>query len=294
MVPRFSAVPKITNPSAREFHSDYVAQGNPVLIACGERWKAHATWSPEYFARIAPNLSVPVKEYRAAGIHQSKWTFAAYADFLRSVEGETHSRHTVLPYCHDIPIFTWLPELLPDVSPFPVEYLPAYYRSEWWRYVQFFMGPAHSLTPLHFDTLLTHNLFFQIYGSKRFTIYAPSDARYCRRRGWRWFDFDPEHPDYERIPESRRAIPHEVIVGPGDVLYLPPGTLHHVRGLGTSISFNIDFHTRASALKSLLGPLRGMPRESLYYNALITLGVAFGAPEPWVFRRYKPYLSYVV
>ena len=293
MVARFTSVPRIENPSPREFHSDYVARGKPVLIARHERWKADLTWSPDYFAQIAPNLSVPVKEYRTSGIHQSLWTFTAYADFLRATEGEMHSRDTVLPYCHDIPIFTLVPEVLADVSPFPAEYLPAYYRPEWWRYVQFFMGPSHSLTPLHFDTLLTHNLFFQIYGTKRFTIYPRSDARYCSRRGWRWFDFDPEHPDYERLPQSRHATPHEVLVGPGDILYLPPGTLHHVRSLGTSISFNIDFHTRSSAVKSLLGPLRGMPRESLYYNALMTLGV-FGAPEPWVYRHYKPYLGYVV
>ncbi|WP_394834717.1 cupin-like domain-containing protein [Pendulispora rubella] len=290
----FTSVPKETGLTAARFHAEYLRPERPVIIADACVGRAYDLWSPEYFCRIAPDLAVPIKEYGPSGIRQSKMTLKAYAAFLREHERAPRPRGQALPYCHDIPIFALLPRLVEDVQPFPAGLLSSYYQPAWWRYVQFFMGPAHSLTPLHFDTLLTHNLFFQVYGKKRFTIYAPDDAAYCGRRSWRWFTHDPEQPDYQSLPHSRQATPYEVVVGPGDILYLPPGTLHHVRGLGTSISFNIDFHTRRSALRSLLGPLRGMPRQSFYYNALATLGIVGRVPEEWVFRYYKPYLSYVV
>lgn len=121
-------------------------------------------------------------------------------------------------------------------EPFPLNFLSAPYRSHWWRYSQFFMGPGGSVTPLHFDRLLTHNLFFQIFGAKQFIILPPSHATYCGRRGWRWFDVDPEQPNYVRFPQYKRATPVVITVNAGDILYMPPGTLHHVRSLSTAIS----------------------------------------------------------
>ncbi|WP_342030085.1 cupin-like domain-containing protein [Rhizobium tibeticum] len=106
-----------------------------------------------------------------------------------------------------------------DCQPFPVKFVSPSYRRHWWRYLQFFMGPAGTVTPLHFDTLLSHNLFFQIYGAKQFTILPPAQAMCCGRRGWRWFDVDPEKPDYVRFPQYERATPAVVTVSAGDILY---------------------------------------------------------------------------
>ncbi|MGM4884465.1 MULTISPECIES: cupin-like domain-containing protein [Rhizobium] len=83
----------------------------------------------------------------------------------------------------------------------------------------------------------------------KFTILPPSQAAYCGRRGWRWFDVDPEQPDYKRFPQYKRAAPAAVTVNAGDILYMPPAALHHVRSLSTSISFNIDFHTKTERIR---------------------------------------------
>ncbi len=292
---RFASIPIRHQLSAEEFQQ-YTDQGTPVIISgMTSGWPALDKWSPEYFKRKCSDLKLNIKEYGDTGfIKSTSWSMGDYVDYLlKPADGSATNDSAALPYCHDVPIFSMIEGLFEDAVPFPLPYLPEWYHDQWWRYVQFFMGPANSLTPLHFDTLLTHNLFVQVVGRKRFTLIAPEDARYCAVRGWRWFDVDPEKPDLKRYPDYKNARPVEVVLNPGELLYLPPNTLHHVRSLDVSISFNIDFHTRKSALNGLLAIFRGMPRTSAYYNLLCTLGVVCGVPPNLIFRLYKPYLSYV-
>jgi hypothetical protein len=293
---QFDTIPRVTRISEKEFTDNYLHAGKPVLISglCAE-WEACHRWSPDYFRSLAPTLRVPIKSYRGGSIDVAQWMLGDYADFL--VEAEQANTEVTsadaLPYCHDIPIFAMVDSFIDDCQPFPAQFLPTWYRKDWWKYAQFFLGPVNSLTPLHFDTLLTHNLFFQIKGRKRFTLYSADQIDFCGRRGWRWFDVDPEKPDLNKFPEYKQARPAEVIVEPGDILYIPPGTLHHVRGLETSASFNIDFHTESSALRALAASVRGMPAKSIYYNFLMALGLVCGVPDSIIFKLYRPYLSYV-
>ena len=161
------------------------------------------------------------------------------------------------------------------------------------RYAQFFMSATGSRTPLHFDTLCTHNLFFQIHGRKRFILIPPSQRRYCYMQGWRWSAVDASAPDERRHPLFRQATPSVVELEPGDMLFMPSETLHEVVTLTPSISFNIDWHTPRSVLRGLLSGLRGAPRENVFYNLLVTLGVCFRVPSAWLFPFYRSYLSYL-
>jgi hypothetical protein len=102
-------------------------------------------------------------------------------------------------------------------------------------------------------------------------------------RSWRWAGIDPEGS----------GLGTAVEVGPGDVLYIPPGTLHHVRSLTMAMSFNIDWHTAASALRGVTSVLEGAPWKNGYYNLVSLLGLAFGVPEKLTYRYYKSYLDYV-
>jgi len=155
------------------------------------------------------------------------------------------------------------------------------------------MGPSGSVTKLHFDTLRTHNLFFQLKGRKVWTLLPAAAHAQCGRTRWRWFDIDPERPDLHRFPEYGNLEPVTVEVDAGDLLYIPPGTLHHVRSLDACMSFNIDFHTPRSVVDSFRYVHKGMPREVLYFNFISFLGLVLKLPESSLFRFYKPYLNYV-
>ncbi|WP_084558368.1 cupin-like domain-containing protein [Mesorhizobium sp. LNJC394B00] len=293
----WSEVPVVTDLSDWEFATNYRDAMRPVLLRGGcAAWRACQRWSPQYFEEIAGSLTVPVKTLNRSEIKVSSWRLADYARFVMEQPPEGYGASlnaTADPYCHDIPLLGLVENLAEDCQPFPASFLDPSYRSHWWRYAQFFMGPAGTVTPLHFDTLLSHNIFFQIYGDKQFTILPPSQAKCCGRRGWRWFDVDPEQPDHVRFPQYEQATPVVVTVCAGDILYMPPGTLHHVRSLSTSISFNFDFHTDRSVLHALAHANNGMPTEVAYYNAITALAVIAKIPESVTFPLYRPYLSYV-
>jgi hypothetical protein len=105
---------------------------------------------------------------------------------------------------------------------------------------RFWLGPARTVTPLHCD--YDDNIFAQIWGRKRIFLAPPHhDAfLYTREANPVLFGspFDPEAPDYDAYPLARQAAIVEVVVEPGDMLYVPAGWYHQVRALTFSLSSN--------------------------------------------------------
>ena len=105
---------------------------------------------------------------------------------------------------------------------------------------RFWLGPAGTVTPLHCD--YDDNIFAQIWGSKRIFLAPPHHDQflYPSEANAILFGspFDPEAPDFDKFPLAREATLIEVIVGPGDMLYVPAGWYHQVRALTFSLSAN--------------------------------------------------------
>ncbi|WP_445634033.1 JmjC domain-containing protein [Nostoc sp. DSM 114161] len=288
-----SAIERRYKLSSDEFKKSYVELGKPVIISgVISNWSGFDNWSLKYLKKISPSLNIYAKRFSNKEIEICRLTMKKYIELIESYEKDSENC-PLPPYCHDLPLFSLIPSLIEDVKPFPFEYLPEWYWYKWWRYCQFFLGCSNSITPLHFDCLLTNNIFFQIAGRKQFTILLAEDAKYCYRQGWRWFSVNPENPDFNKYPDYKSARPITFIVNPGEILYMPPGTLHHVRSLDMSISFNIDWHTQKSSLTALAAIKKGMPVQNLYYNWLLTMGLVFKVPPQIIFKFYKSYLNYV-
>ena len=279
-----------------EFRADFVDGRVPLLLRGFVRgWPAVERWNLDRFQQIGRGKRVLTKDGYDTGARSEEWSLDEYA---RAVQRDEKARiagldRSHLPYLHDVPLFLLVPELLDDVNAFPSHLLPPWYGHEWWKFCQFFMGPAGSGTPLHFDTLYTHNLFFQVTGAKRFTMVPASQRALCYVHDWRWSDVNTESPDYERHPLFHHADRVGVTLEAGDVLYLPPGTLHAVRNETATISFNIDWHTERSVRQGLSTVLSGAPLRNLYYNALLYLGVVLRVPRRVIYPLYRSYLNYV-
>jgi len=105
---------------------------------------------------------------------------------------------------------------------------------------RFWLGPAGTVTPLHAD--YDDNIFVQLWGSKRIFLAPPhhDEFLYPVEANALLFGspFDPEAPDYARFPLARQAALLEIVVEPGDLLYVPAGWFHQVRALSFSLSSN--------------------------------------------------------
>ena len=118
---------------------------------------------------------------------------------------------------------------------------------------RFWIGPARTVTPLHCD--YDDNIFAQVWGEKRIFLAPPhhDEFLYVRQANPMLFGspFDPEAPDYERFPLARQAALVEVIMAPGEMLYVPAGWYHQVRALTFSLSVNRWARARPLALGAM-------------------------------------------
>ena len=105
------------------------------------------------------------------------------------------------------------------------------------------LGPAGTVTPLHRDPY--HNLLCQVWGSKLVYLYkAEDEARvYPFPNGFlrNTSRVDAESPDIDRYPLFKSASRWEVILGPGEMLFMPAKTWHYVRATGDSCSLSVSY-----------------------------------------------------
>ena len=280
----------------KEFFNEFVKQNKPVLITKQtENWPARKLWSAEYFKQQKLNVNVVTKPADVSKGHKESIKLSKHVARLIKYEEELKAgKNPIAPdYLHDFPIFHVLPELLKDIEPFPLELFPKWYWKNYQNYIQFFMGATNSFTPLHFDTLCTHNLFFQMVGSKKFTLIDYEQKELCYMKSWRWAEVNPDSIDFSKFPKASSLHISEVIVSDGDMLYMPAGMLHQVTGLSYSVSFNIDWHTAKSAANGVVTKLKGAPWKNAYYNWLVFMGLSLKVPSKVIFPYYKSYLNYV-
>jgi Cupin-like domain len=101
------------------------------------------------------------------------------------------------------------------------------------------IGPAGTVTGLHKDD--SHNALAQLYGRKRVLLLSPRNDPfvYPSRKydyGARLSYVDAEAPDHARYPLFRSVEKEEVVLAPGELLFIPVGWWHQVRSLDPSIS----------------------------------------------------------
>ena len=123
-----------------------------------------------------------------------------------------------------------------------------------------YVGPAGTLSPLHYDFWNTHAYLAQIQGSKRAILFAPDEADllYAGK-------VNPEEPDFERFPLFDRATAYECVIEPGETLLMPADWWHCVRSLDKSITVSHNFFNDTNITAHMTHLLRNLPNliESL-------------------------------
>jgi hypothetical protein len=265
-----------------EFIRDHLQDlGKPVVVTDAiQGWPARSKWTFDYlkksygsdFATAKPSFTSDVVKLTKLG---------SYIDHLDTpteevpgfwIESKTHKPTTppAQPYHSPLYLMGWRafdhPELRDDIQPAP------YFISDWllsltptlrdllqWtygrEYTAVYIGPEGSLSTLHYDFGHCLGYLAQIQGRKRAILFSPSDSKYMYNG-----QVDPEHPDLERFALYDRATPYECVIEPGELLFVPPGWWHWVRGLEKSITVAHNFFNDVNFSQHLTNILRRLPR----------------------------------
>jgi LPS sulfotransferase NodH len=238
--PRANVIERRKAVSVEEFRDRYYAANRPVLlqgIATG--WKAcraPTTWTPEYLKRTAGNLEVEVMTGRAADPryavyehrHRTRIRFAAFVDQVHTGKATNDYYMTANNRFFKQP---GTAVLLKDLGPSEINYLTPRVDGE---SCFLWFGPAGTVTPLHHDTL--NILLVQVSGRKRFKLIAPEYWRDVYNEVRNFSEVDCESPDFAKYPRFADAPMAEVVLEPGDALFIPVGWWHHARALEVSMS----------------------------------------------------------
>ncbi len=207
-------------------------------------WPACSRWSPSYFATEFGDVQVEACTGRSAdpepdinaGAHREHMSMARFAarveaagvsNDLYLIAGNGNSRTEALA-----PLFD-------DVRPPPGLFSNEHLRSS----SALWFGPAGTITALHHDT--SNILFCQIWGRKRVRLAPPDNALLLPFARGLYNHVDPRDPLPEHLDAARSMF--DVVVKPGDALFIPVGWWHHVEALDVSISLALNGFERANA-----------------------------------------------
>jgi len=232
------SIPHKADITPASFLADHYAANLPVVLDSElTDWPALDRWRPDYLKRVVGTATVEVQSGRARdpdyernmAAHRTAMPFNLFIDritrrdaandlYLTAYNSAANAA-ALAPLHGDL---GFLDKLLDPAGGTP--------RGMLW------IGPAGTFTPLHHD--LTNNLLLQIIGRKRVLLVAPADTPrlyndhhvYSRVR-----DLSEPHI-VRRFPALDGVQVHEVILEPGDSLFLPLGWWHQVTALDFSVS----------------------------------------------------------
>lgn len=113
------------------------------------------------------------------------------------------------------------------------------------------IGPKSSSTPLHRDS--SDNFTYHLCGQKKWTIFSIIDTNYLYFTDYdkskninplsefATSSIDLKNINFKEYPLVSQAIKLEVIINPGEVLYLPYAWGHSVENLNTTVMINFWF-----------------------------------------------------
>ena len=238
-------VDRRTGLSPHLFDREYLQPMKPVVLTdLTADWPARQRWSITYFKKHYGHLRVPVvsNNYSKPGRgYMEPDRVIAFGEYLEIMEsGPT-----------DLRIFLWnifkaAPELrhdfkIPNIMDGFVDELPF-----------MFFGGEGAKVALHYDIDMSHVFLNQIHGRKRVLLFAPDQSRNLYHHPFTVASYvDLNNPDYQRFPALAHVKGYEVVLQPGESLFMPSGYWHYIEY--TDGGYSISLRSFGSMPARILG-----------------------------------------
>lgn len=242
------SIEKVSGLSKEQFTTDYLMPLKPVVFTdLTKDWPARERWTVEHFKSNYGDLSVPIysnnyskpgKGYMTPDKHMP---FGDYLDIL--VKPEPCDLRLFL-----FNIFRHAPELKKDYT------VPDIAEGFYNDFPFMFFGGMGSKVALHYDIDMSHVFLNQIHGRKRVVLFAPDQSTNIYHLPYTVASYiDVNHPDYDRHPAQAHAIGQEVMLYPGETLFIPSGFWHYIEY--TDGGYSISLRANESLSRRLKGAI---------------------------------------
>jgi hypothetical protein len=227
------------------FAKEYLEPLKPVVFTdLTAKWPAISKWTVDYFKKnygylmvpvVSNNYSRPGKSYMMPDMHI---TFREYLEIMEAGPS-------------DLRIFLWnifrkAPELrkdfsMPDIMDGFVNEVPF-----------MFFGCEGSRVALHYDLDLSHVFLNQIHGRKRVVLFPQEQSRNLYHLPFTVASHvNVLKPDFEKYPALHNVKGHEVMLMPGETLFIPRGYWHYIEY--TDSGYSISLRAFTSMFKRVQG-----------------------------------------
>ena len=234
-------VDRVDNISGEDFKNNYYRPEKPVIITeLAKEWPAYKKWSWDYFKEIVGDKKVGLYNnvksdaYTPINTADDYKTFGEYIDMIQ--QGPAAWRIFLFN------IFDHAPQLINDFT-WPEHLMKGFVK----KYPMLFTGGQTSITHMHFDIDLSHILHTQFAGRKRVLLFGYDQQHKLYRKPFEVLslaDFSNYNqgngtPDYEKFPALKYAVGYDLILNPGDTLFMPAGYWHHMEYIDSGFAMSL-------------------------------------------------------
>ena len=289
----------IIKPNDTEVFTEQYLHKKPVLVkGYFKDSRAVKLWDEKYFLNLAGNTRVEVTKSKGNEYERTSMQLVDYLQWIITDQNRELAPESTLEkenyYLHNFHLETIRADLLNDLD-FNLEvFIGKWYLENWKKSLSIFYGNKNIINPLHYDALGAHNTFLQVKGHKKFILIPKDQVAYCYTtiKNSNGSKVDLENLDYQKYPLFAKTTPFEANLEGGDILYVPPYTLHHVKGIDLNISVKVDWHTTQSVINAFFSG-QSFPQTKKfrfrYWNTIFFLGVCCGIPNSILFPFFKSY-----
>jgi hypothetical protein len=236
--PLYAHVEKRSRVSRDEFITRYVRGCRPVVLTdVTADWPAMTRWSPADLQRRFGHLEVEIQAERSGNAryevdklkHRKR---VRLGDFVDRVLAAGVSNDEYLTANNELLRRPEFAPLLADIGSLPPVCDPVRLPQS----ASFWFGPAGTVTPLHHDTLMLFHT--QVVGRKRWRFVSPLQTARLYNHFEVYSEVNLDAIDLARHPDFAGVTVLDVVVEPGETMFLPLGWWHQVSSLDVSLSFS--------------------------------------------------------
>ncbi len=234
----FTAIPRLSNLSSADFHTQYYCGHRPVIIEdVVTKWPALGKWNVDYFRRGFGQNLVSFQGGRSAD-HRDCFVQhkvdATFGEFLDLIGQDAHGPNPPYLIARD-----HLLDKLPFRALFDdIAFDPRYFDASAAAGKTFlFMGPPGSSSPMHRDQL--NVAMAQVAGHKLIRLVPAKQLHLMYNEAGFHSEADFNDLSLEQFPLLANAHVLETVLNPGDLLFIPFGWWHFVKSLDLTISVSM-------------------------------------------------------